>query len=885
MEIKKSNQICRDLYDCRLRLTTRTRHTVLHTMEFALSDSSEDSDDMLGSPRSSAAPAAAAAASSSTPAAAALDAELLDDSDEWEYEEQGANEGLARAARATTYDSSSGSSASPRSPRSSEGSATAQAESGGQEDQHLLFQAYLTHKVGTRAFPALIGHKGVTTVVTLAEHPSPLVEPSSLSAVIGPDPTYIPDLPLAIFEATPPRLSAAQFETVVYAGQRHEQKIPGTDVRCGYFLGDGTGVGKGRQCAAMLFDSWRQGRRRSVWVSVSNDLFHDAQRDFADIFALDEVNCFQLRNVAGGKKIRGDGIAFCTYALLIQAKNRKAKTGAVTRLNQLLDWLGREEADGTIVFDESHKCKNLIDAASTQTARAVDELQAGCPGARIVYASATGASDARHLAFMSRLGLWGSGTAHVNYKGEILKFHDTEPAPAGRLHPATLTLFVSPPPFLSSSFLPSQAFEVAILGRRSGGFRKNDMMGRMEMVAIELKAIGMYCVRSLSWVGTEFDVVTVRPTVKQRKVYDDSAKMWQRLLVDINRALVRKKMNLYDDLDDGADVGDADMRDLRAKTKILKSQLWSAHQQFFRQMLLAMKAPTVGAMAREQIRQGFSPCISMWSTGESRTAEVMRRFAEDESLRGGCPEDFAGVSVAVEIVTRLLRWMVAPNGCALPLDSERYIRAFRSLELPLNPIEDIIEAVGGYSACAELTGRSDKLIRRRRRGAIGREPGPWRKVFKKRNWGTDNGEGRAVSIGELNMHEKELFMRGAKRAALITEAASNGISLHADKRAGNRSRRVMICTELPWAADKCLQQFGRVHRSNQRQAPRYILVVTDAAGESRFVAQIAQRLASMGALTRGDRRGCSGAFGSSEVFEKANYMDQVCARLVMAFEM
>ena len=36
------------------------------------------------------------------------------------------------------------------------------------------------------------------------------------------------------------------------------------------------------------------------------------------------------------------------------------------------------------------------------------------PNARVVYVSATGASELSHMAYMDRLGLWGRGTAFDN---------------------------------------------------------------------------------------------------------------------------------------------------------------------------------------------------------------------------------------------------------------------------------------------------------------------------------------------------------------------------------------------------------------------------------------------------------------------------------------
>lgn len=47
--------------------------------------------------------------------------------------------------------------------------------------------------------------------------------------------------------------------------------------------GDGAGVGKGRTIAGIIFENYLRGRKKAIWISVSNDLKYDAERDLRDI--------------------------------------------------------------------------------------------------------------------------------------------------------------------------------------------------------------------------------------------------------------------------------------------------------------------------------------------------------------------------------------------------------------------------------------------------------------------------------------------------------------------------------------------------------------------------------------------------------------------------
>merc|ERR1719284_1697039 len=157
------------------------------------------------------------------------------------------------------------------------------------------------------------------------------------------------------------------------------------------------------------------------------------------------------------------------------------------------------------------------------------------------------------------------------------------------------------------------------------------------------------------------------------------------------------------------------------------------------------------------------------------------------------------------------------------LETKRFfLQRVQDLQLPFNPLDEIIDGLGGPNAVAEMTGRKGRLIRQENEGVR----------FEARN---ASGLSAVTSMDAINIKERDMFQKGEKLVAIISEAASAGISLHAHRKAGNTRRRVHITLELPWSADKAVQQFGRSHRANQVQAPVYKLLCSNIGGETRFV--------------------------------------------------
>ncbi|KAH9640371.1 hypothetical protein HF086_003057 [Spodoptera exigua] len=234
---------------------------------------------------------------------------------------------------------------------------------------------------------------------------------------------------------------------------------------------------KCRTIAGIIFENYIKGRKRAIWVSVSNDLKYDAERDLRDIGAgkieVHPLNKFKYAKISSA--VNGNvkkGVIFSTYSALI-GETQSTNTKYRTRLKQLLQWCG-DDFDGVIVFDECHKAKNLCPVGSgkaTKTGLTALELQNKLPKARVVYASATGASEPRNMAYMVRLGIWGDGT-------------------------------------------PFPTFMDFINAVEKRG------VGAMEIVAMDMKLRGMYIARQLSFHGVSFKIEEVPLSDAFKETYD-----------------------------------------------------------------------------------------------------------------------------------------------------------------------------------------------------------------------------------------------------------------------------------------------------------------------------------------------------------------------------
>ena len=659
-------------------------------------------------------------------------------------------------------------------------------------------------------------------------HPTALVQSAAMASVAPPRPSYRPHLPAGIVAVG--ILSDAQLESIIHAGEAHSGYLAGAwsvdetfdqvsaapddaenavRFRRGWFLGDGTGAGKGRQAAGILLDNWLKGRRRAVWISKSDKLIEDAQRDWSAL-GQERLLVTPLSRFRQGTKIPlEEGILFTTYAT-IRSQEREGKA---SRVAQIVEWLGRE-FDGVIIFDEAHAMANSVggkgergDQAASQQGKAGLRLQHAMPDARIVYVSATGATAVQNLAYAQRLGLWG---------GEDFPF-------------ATRAEFV-------------QAIE-------AGG------VAAMEVLARDLKALGLYSARSLSYEGVEYEMTVHTLTDEQIAIYDAYAGAFQVIHNNLDAAIQATNI-----------TGESGTLNAQAKSAA-RSAFESSKQRFFSHLITSMKTPTLIGSIERDLADGHSAVIQIVSTGEAlmerRLAEIPTEEWNDVQV-DITPREYVLDYLQHSFPTQLFEEFSDEEGniCSRPLFVDGQPVICREA------VERRDELIAHLASLPPVPGALDQIIQRFGTEQVAEVTGRSRRIVRKR--GNDGIDRLAVQsrAGSANLAEAQAFQDDEKRILVFSDAGGTGRSYHADLGARNQRLRVHYMLEAGWKADTAIQGLGRSNRTNQAQPPLFRPVATNVKGEKRFLSTIARRLDTLGAITKGQRQtGGQGLFRADDNLE------------------
>ena len=514
-------------------------------------------------------------------------------------------------------------------------------------------------------------------------HVEHVVESASLACVSPTDVTFSLSLPDAATSSGV--LSRIQLEAVVYALQQNEKMLP-SGARAGFFIGDGTGVGKGRELAAIVWDCWLRagalpaasaaasgaGRsggggggggsvsgggvgnscgislplanapgggpsapatpaapspglascRRAVWFTCNTDLAVDARRDLDDIGA----HGVPLVSLTG---LPYSPIAthFPEGVLVVTYSVLVAKSGGRSRLDQIKEWLQPPGApyayEGVLAFDEAHKAKG---AASDQpVGRAVVQLQEDMPSARVVYLSATGATMVQDMSYMTRLGLWGTGMNHRPQRAP----HTTTPS---RVEAPTLQPLWSTRPVAATALTLSDTPWTTMNPPSSGTYFADfgaiqEALGASTSTgagAMEMLAVQLKS--SGAYLARNLGLRGVDFHLAQCVLSDAQVSTYDacaKLWLSIHNELRRLEVR-------------------GACPPRWEGPFTSAQTRCFQQLVLAFKVDEIKKVTRRALRSGKCVVIGLQSTGDAAVREALAKSARSAAAAGAAAAGAGG---------------------------------------------------------------------------------------------------------------------------------------------------------------------------------------------------------------------------------------------------
>ena len=528
-----------------------------------------------------------------------------------------------------------------------------------------------------------------------------------------------------------------------------------------------------------------------------------------------------------------EGILVGTYSML---REMNKHNNSYIRNQQIANWAGFE-FEGAMILDESQCMRNAAaneDYANgfseiSQQGLAGVDLQDILPRARVVYTSATGATDVHNLGYATRLGLWGPGTAFEDRRHFIMAFESGD-------------------------------------------------IGELEQVTLSLKASGLYVARSISYDGVEVVHLPLTLTKEERSSYNTASEMWKRL----------REMQLYCVKLCGVDVENRVAKSggnsYGVNGKIPYSNLNGVYESNRKNamatMIASFKAKGVIEAARKDIENGMSVVVQLQNTYEAQLNRALERVEDPTAIR---LEPAELVSFAEMIPTT--QYHIVSEPAPTKDEPNRVINVFhpklddkgqpvqnlqavniraqmiaeaRNVKTPLPPLDQFILAFGTANI-AEITGRTKRIVPVNTQGASsGRSD-----VKIEHRIETD----RQDDIDAFHAGEKTVLI-------FSTGAGGSSLSYHAKiGTAASDRRRNHYLIQLGYRADQVTQGLGRSHRSDQTMPPVATLVTVDLPADRLYASRIISSLFKLGALTQGHRHATSNG-----MFDERDCLDGLYAK-------
>lgn len=619
-----------------------------------------------------------------------------------------------------------------------------------------------------------------------------------------------------------------------------------------FIIGDMTGVGKGRQGAALIRYAVKQGKV-PIYFTQKPTLFTDNYRDLVDIGS-SNLRPFIMASV--DKEHSGD-IVDANGNVVYKIPSKKEKERVYNHIinngtlppeydyvlvtysqiqNGVSDYAQNEDGTwNTEVRKLPKKSKGYTTADyNGQTRRdALAKLAEG--NIAILDESHTVGGDSGCGRYMQMLTSSAGGVTFLS--ATFAKRADNMPIYAQRTA-------------IAEAEVKASELIDAIM---KGGVTLQEIMSK------QLVESGQMIRRERSFEGVTIDWLSVEEETnrRQREQFDEVAAIFNAIRNfqdDYITPIIDAKNEAAAEW--GATVGHTQgTKDMGVKNVPFASKMYN----LVNQLLFALKVDAVADRVIENLRNGYKPVISFTNTMEGFLSSAPKGVAMDD-----VPNFSLTLMRALDGVMRFTEKDADENSeggsislSELSTEGQNAYNAIRdkimnlSADLPISPMDAIRMKIeeAGYSV-AEITGRTMQLNR------------------------TEDGK---YIVEARKDRDKKAAMRdfnsGKLDVLMINKSGSTGISLHASSKFEDQRQRVMVFAQFQSDINDEVQMRGRIDRSGQVTRGRYEYIMSTIPAEQRIQMMFKAKLKSLDANTTSSQKS---KFNEMEIVDYLNkYGDDV----------
>ena len=581
-------------------------------------------------------------------------------------------------------------------------------------------------------------------------------------------------------------------------------------------IGDQTGVGKGRQMAALIRWAVRQGKK-PIFVTQKADLFSDIYRDLVDIgsgdlrpFILNSDGAMvdanggivhkplpaniQVRVFENEKLLKDFDYVVLTYSqvntgdaisqeqMMNGKKVRKSKAIKNNKPTPKATFLRNISKDNYLFLDESHTAAGDSNVGAFFQSIIGTKIDSGVRA--VTFASAT---------FAKR--------------------------------PDTMPMYALRTAMAEANIEREELIDII----EKGGVTLQEIMSRAltesgQMVRRE---------RDMSDVRTDWKTIDDPTIVKQAREQYDRTIVAFNAIIDFQDKFITPLVK-EQDRELAEVMSTANLKKGTKKFGVDNTPFASKTFNYTKQLMLALKVDAIVDEVEREIKAGRHPVIALESTMESTIkdytpGETIAEPSFSASLLKGldnCMQYTIKDDQGVETHMTYTPNELGEEGETAYYKLQDFIRE-STKDIFISPLDAIIERLHekGYRV-GELTGRNTYVER------------------------TD--DGKIVVRRRTDKDKKRMqreFNSGALDVLILNKSASTGISLHASEKFSDQRQRSMIIAQPLSDINDYMQMIGRIDRTGQVHRGYYINLGLPVPAESRFLMMLSTKLKSLNANT------------------------------------